>query len=58
MTKLSLALPKYEAAINGLHDEVQLTLHMQDEILRLFPPVYVVHKGPTRGCSKSCRAMS
>jgi hypothetical protein len=48
MTKLSLALSKYEAAINRLHDEVQLTLHMQDEILRRFPPVYVVHIGTTR----------
>lgn len=48
MTKLSLALLKYEAAINGLHDDVQFTLHMQDEILRLFPPVYVVHTGTTR----------
>lgn len=37
MTKLSLALPKYEAAINGLRDEVHLTLHMQGELLRLFP---------------------
>jgi hypothetical protein len=48
MTKLSLALPKYEAAINGLHDEVHFTLHMQDEVLKLFPPVYVVHTGSTR----------
>jgi len=48
MTMLSLTLTKYEAAINGLHDEVQFTLHMQDEILRLFPPVYVVHSGITR----------
>lgn len=46
--RLSLALPKYEAAINRLHDEVQYSLHMQDEILRLFPPVYVVHTGTTR----------
>lgn len=48
MTKLSLALPEYEAAVNGLHDEVQFTLPMRDEILRLFPPVYVVHIGTTR----------
>jgi hypothetical protein len=48
MTTLSLALPAYEAAINELHDEVQFTLHMQDELLRLFPPVYVVHTGTTR----------
>lgn len=33
MVKLSFALPEYEAAINILHDEVQLTLHMRDEIL-------------------------
>lgn len=48
MIRFSLASPKYEAAINRLHDEVQVTLHMQDEILRLFPPVYVVHTGTTR----------
>lgn len=48
MPALSLALPPYETAINALNDEVQLTLHMQDEILRLFPPVYVVHIGTTR----------
>lgn len=48
MPTLSLAIPTYEAAINELHDEVQFTLHMQDEILRLFPPVYVVHTGTTR----------
>lgn len=30
----------------------QLTLHMQDEILRLFPPVYVVHTGITRLVSR------
>lgn len=48
MPKLSVALPKYEAAVNGLHDEVHFTLHMRDEILRLFPPVYVVHVGTTR----------
>jgi hypothetical protein len=48
MTTLSFALPKYEAAINELFDEAQFSLHMQDEILRLFPPVYVVHTGITR----------
>lgn|GEM_PF-1176712 len=48
MAKLSLALPKYEAAINGLHDEVIFILHMQDEILKLFPPIHVVHVGTTR----------
>jgi hypothetical protein len=48
MTKLSLALWKYEVVINELHDEVQLTLHMQDEILRRLPLVYVVHTGTTR----------
>lgn len=48
MPALSLALPAYEAAINELHDEVQFALHMQDEILQLFPPVYVVHTGTTR----------
>ena len=48
MVKLSFALPKYEAGINGLHDEVVFTLHMRDEILRLFPPIYVVHAGTTR----------
>lgn len=48
MTKLSLALTKYEAAINDLHDEVVFALHMRDEILRLFPPISVVHIGTTR----------
>jgi hypothetical protein len=48
MSKLSLALPRYEAAVNGFHDEVQFTLHMQDEVLKLFPPVRVVHVGTTR----------
>jgi hypothetical protein len=48
MIKLSLALPKYEVAINGLHDDVVYTLHMRDEILRLFPPIRVIHVGTTR----------
>ncbi len=48
MSTLSLALSEYEAAINELHDEVQFTLHMQDEVLKLFPPLYVVHTGTTR----------
>lgn len=52
MDKPSLALPEYEAAIKGLHDEVILTLHMQDEVLKLFPPMYVVHVGTTRLVSR------
>ena len=48
MVKLSFALPEYEAVINGLHDEVTFALHMQDEILKLFPPIRVVHVGTTR----------
>lgn len=48
MGRLSLALPKYEAAVNGLHDEVTYALHIQDELLRRFPPIRIVHVGTTR----------
>lgn len=48
MDKLSLALPKYEVAINALHDKVVYALHMRDDVLKLFPPIRVVHIGTTR----------
>jgi len=48
MSKLPFSLPKYEYAINKLRDEVLFGLHMQDEILKLFPPREVVHRGATR----------
>lgn len=48
MTRLSLALLKYEYSIRKLQDEVTYGFHMQDEILKLFPPVEVVHRGAHR----------
>jgi hypothetical protein len=52
MSKLSLYLPKYETAINSFYDNVYDDLHMQDEVLRSFPPVRVSHIGTTRWLSK------
>jgi hypothetical protein len=51
MSTLSLALPKYEEAINNLYDEVYFGFHMLDEILSLFPPLFLVHNGTTRQVS-------
>lgn len=48
MVTLAFALPAYEAAINQFHDEIANVLHMQDELLRLFPPIQIVHTGTTR----------
>jgi hypothetical protein len=52
MLSLSLSLPKYEVAINRLQDEVYYGFHMLDEILKLFPPMEVIHRGTTRLVSK------
>lgn len=48
MVTLAFVLPAYEAAINQFHDEVANFLHMEDELLRLFPPIQIVHAGTTR----------
>jgi hypothetical protein len=51
MARLSLVLPKYEYAMNRLYDEVYYGFHMLDEILSLFPPRHVIHRGTTRQVS-------
>src|SRR5262245_29994569 len=48
MITLAFGLPAYELAINQFQDEVTNVLHMQDELLRLFPPIPVIHSGTTR----------
>ena len=48
MAKLSFHLPRYDDPINELQDRVLFGLHMQDEILSLFPPREIVHRGITR----------
>lgn len=52
MAKLSFYLPRYEDPINELQNEVLFGLHMQDEILSLFPPREIIHRGTTRLVSK------
>jgi hypothetical protein len=48
MARLSLILPAYEYAVHKLQDEVTNGFHMLDEILSLFPPNEVVHRGAAR----------
>jgi hypothetical protein len=48
ISKLSFSLPKYDIAISRLYNEVSDALHMQDEVLRCFPPMSVMHSGTTR----------
>jgi hypothetical protein len=52
MSRISFSLPRYEYAINKLRDEVLFGLHMEDEILKLFPPIEMFHRGTTRLVSK------
>ena len=52
MGRMSLSLSKYEYAINRLRDEILFGLHMEDEILKLFPPIEMSHRGETRLVSK------
>lgn len=52
MARVSLVLPKYEYAIRRLLNAFAYSLHMQDEILKLFPPVEVIHIGTSRLVSK------
>jgi len=51
MAKLSFGLPKYEAGMNKLYDEVQHSFHMLDDVLRQFPPRQLIHHGCTRQVS-------
>lgn len=51
MTGISLALPKYEDAMNRLYDEIYDGFHMLDKILGLFPIRRIIHGGVTRQVS-------
>lgn len=51
MTGISLALPKYEDAMNRLYDEIYDGFHNLDEILGLFPVRRLIHGGVTRQVS-------
>ena len=48
MAHLSLTLTQYEDAIDKLQIEVSYGLHMGDEMLSMFPPVEVTHRGTAR----------
>jgi hypothetical protein len=52
MHKLSLSLPKYDFAMDEFYNRISDELHMQDEILRSFPPMRVAHSGTTRFLSQ------
>jgi hypothetical protein len=52
MPKLSFSLPKYDAAINKFYNAATEYLHIQDDLLRRFPPLQVTHTGTTRFLSK------
>jgi hypothetical protein len=52
MKKLSFSLPKYDFAMSEFYNRIADNLHMQDELLRRFPPVRVTHTGTTRLLSK------
>jgi hypothetical protein len=45
-------MTNYDEAMDRLQDEVAYYLHMQDQILRLFPPLKVAHAGVTRQVSE------
>lgn len=44
----SFELGDYEAAFNRFYDEIDDDLHMQDDVMRMFPMVRVDHGGITR----------
>lgn len=48
MAQISLTLTQYEDAIDRLQREVAYGLHIGDEILSMFPPVEVSHRGIAR----------
>jgi len=52
MSRLSFSLPKYDGAMEKFYDEFNDELHMQDDLLRRFPPTKVLHSGTTRFLSK------
>lgn len=45
---MSFELADYEVAFNRFYDEIDDDLHLQDEVLRMFPIVRVDHSGSTR----------
>jgi hypothetical protein len=47
-TKPSFVLPNYEYAIHDLQQVVMYAFHMQNQILKLFPPTEVFHRGSYR----------
>lgn len=49
---MSFELADYETAFNRFYDEMDDDLHLQDEVLRMFPIVRVEHSGSTRLQSK------
>ncbi len=52
MDKLSFSLPKYDFAFNNFYNDLYDDLHLQDELLRRFPPKLMAHSGTTRWLSK------
>lgn len=47
-----LGMTNYDEAMDRLQNEVVYYLHMQDQILSLFPPLKVAHAGVTRQVSE------
>lgn len=52
MRKISFSLLNYNCAINKLYNEVSDYLHMQDDLLKHFPPIRVSHTGTNRWLTK------
>lgn len=52
MKQISFSLPKYDFAFNNFYNDLYDHLHLQDELLRRFPPKLMAHSGTTRWLSK------
>lgn len=51
MAEFSFALPVYDLGISRLYAELCTGLHMLDDLLSLFPPKEITHRGQTRQVS-------
>lgn len=52
MKQISFSLPKYDYAMSVFYNQIADDLHMQDDLLRYFPPVRVSHTGTARWLSQ------
>jgi hypothetical protein len=52
MKQISFSLRKYDSAFNNFYNDLYDHLHLQDELLKRFPPKLMAHSGTIRWLSK------